>query len=293
MNTYVAERFDELIDRLLLRLEPIDAARRRRLAQPIEVAIEPRKPLGPGLSIPEQRYLSGLLNHGIPLADTWDRLERHHSCLLALRFRPGIGDQIDLRVLDPSERFVPRRLRIPLLPLGAPDLMLLAGLPIVQRSRRLGLFPGAAYDVSESGTGLRGRAVVRVAGKLVPARWPRVDALDGNGLVVGAAHGDQHGEFLLLLAPEAIQAAALPSPFTLSVWVRGRKPPPAPPASLLVEADPFWDIPQEVAAAPGTSPDPVMDGTAAIPAYTASVTQPVTFTYGVLISSGVAPFEIT
>ena len=294
MNTYVAERYIEHIDRLLLGVEPVDAARRRRLAQPLEVAIEPNRPLGPVLSGAEQRYLWGLLNAGRKLPDTWNRLERHHSCLLALRFRAGVGDRVDLRVLDPSQQYVPRRIRIPLVPLGAPpNSVLLDGLPIGQRARRLGLFPGAAYPVSESVTGLRGRAVVDVGGQLVPARWPRVDALDAAGQVVGAAHGDQFGEFLLLLAPEAITVAALPSPFALTVRVRGRKPPPAPPDPLLVAADPFWDLPQEVAAAPGVVPDPVMDGTAAIPAYAASVSRAVAFTYGVLISSGVAPFEIT
>ena len=303
MNTVLASRYDEIIDRLVLGIEPVDGARRRRLAQPVEVIVEPRLPFGNPLSPEEKAWLISLRERttgpearGRALVDSWSRAERHPSCLHALRFRQEIGDRVDLRILDRSQRFVPRRLRVPLVPLGAPpDLALLDALPVGQRSRRPALFPGAAYDVSECVTGLRGRAVVRagVPPRLIAARWARVQALDQNNRVVGVAHADHQGEFLLLIAPEAVQVADLPSPFTLSVRVRGTKPPPAPPPREIVDVDAFWDIPRETAAAPGSVADPVMDGTAPVPAFTASVSRAVDFTFGALISGGIAPFEIT
>jgi hypothetical protein len=178
-----------------------------------------------------------------------------------------------------------------------------------QRSRFPAFFPGAAYDTSDRVTGLRGRVLVSRGGNPpTPVRWPRVaaslDAAGGRGprpaggATIAWAHGDQHGEFLLILPPEAIAppATSLPASLTLQVTAYGRLDLPAfvPPA-LVQAADPFWDLPLEVIGAPGIAPetDLVALGRVIPPDYDGSATQSVAFTYSLLISSGVPPFVIT
>jgi hypothetical protein len=179
-------------------------------------------------------------------------------------------------------------------------LSVLDALPVARRSRFPALYPGAAYDTSERVTGLRGRVVTAPGGSpAVLVRWPRIEAaLVAGGPPVAWAHGDQHGEFLLILPPEAIAppATGLPAPLTLQVTAHGRKSLPAgPPPALVRAADPFWDLPLETAGPPGTDPD--VDAVAlgrTIPAdYDGSATQTVAFTYSQIISSGVPPFALT
>jgi len=296
MNRYLSSRYVEVIQSPLLGLEARDAARGQRAAQRLDIVLEPQRPWP--MPPDADRYLTTLRERGRRLEDICPRLDRHASGLFVLRFRADAGNDVDLRVVDRSERFVPRRIRVPLVPLGSPpSLSLLDRTSMARRFRRLALFPGAAYPVSESVTGLRGRAVIRegVPPRDLVARWPRVEALDDGGATIAVAHGDQHGEFLLLLPPAATdRLATLPNPFNLNVRVTGRKPVPAPPSALYAAVDPFWDLPIEVAGPPGSSPDDVMAGTAAIPHYNASATRLVTFTFGATVStSGHAPFKLT
>ena len=65
--------------------------------------------------------------------------------------------------------------------------------------------PGAAYDVSDRATGLRGRVVVSDGGlppKCIPVAMATHRSAPGRPEVapIAWAHGDQHGEFLLVLA---------------------------------------------------------------------------------------------
>ncbi|MGB7922043.1 MAG: hypothetical protein WCF57_02235, partial [Pyrinomonadaceae bacterium] len=124
------------------------------------------------------------------------------------------------------------------------------------RLRRPALFPGAAYDISETATGLRGR--VMRDGK--PMRWARVEArLPGSKVLVGRAHGDDRGEFLLLLGTNASPLSDLENPLTIRVTVFGPTVAPVPATPDLPGLDPLWDLPLEIAAAPG-APDPVSAG---------------------------------
>jgi hypothetical protein len=114
--------------------------------------------------------------------------------------------------------------------------------------RRPGLYPGAAYDLSGLATGLRARAVWRIAGKTVPARWVRVRA-ERAGQPLAHAHGDDRGEFLLLLGPDAGQF--LPLALALDVIVMA--PPQPPDLAALASAlrkDPLADLPLEPVAPP-------------------------------------------
>src|SRR5262245_6311495 len=295
MNAFVADKYAESIQRLALGIEPIDAARRLRIAQPIEIAVEGTalpSPLPPALG----RFLTVLRERGGRWSDTMARARRHPSCRHVLLFERGLKDHFDLRLFDHAQRFVPRRLHVPLVPLADPsDPTLLDAVPLASRSRFPALFPGANYDVSDNATGLRGR-VVRDdpvhPGSVMPVRWARIEARR-NGVIVGRAHGDHRGEFLLLLESSAVPAADLPTPFTLAVTAFAPPAPLPPPAPPVADVDPLWDLPLETAAAPGISPDPVAAGETVPPSYTGtSGLQPVTFTFGVLISRGVAPFKI-
>jgi hypothetical protein len=301
MNLLLESRFIEHFNRLVLGVQPTDALRAQRLAHRVDVAVEPKPWVDP-LTSDQQRYLRALMDARVPLSDTWSRATRHSSARYVLTFETDYGTQVDLRVLDPSERVVPRRLRVPLAALSAIETIAVADTPpVAQRSRFPVFYPGAAYDVSERATGLRGRVVVSDGGappSLVPVRWPRVVARLAGGPAIAWAHGDQHGEFLLVLPPESIPAPAvqLPQTLQLDVTASGRKGlPAAPPPVLVRDADPYWDLPLEALGAPTVDPatDLVSLGQAIPADYNGSVTQSVTFSYSRIISTGVSPFDIT
>ena len=301
-NVLLASRFVERFNRLLLGVQPTDAARLQRVTHALELRIEPKPWIDP-LTDAQQRWLRARADSRIPLSDSWKYLTRHASGRYVLTYGAGQGASVDIRVLDPSERTVPRRLRVPLVALGAPEnVAVLDALPVGQRSRAPSLYPGATYDVSDRVTGLRGRVVVSDGGappKRIPARWARVEARPiGGGTVVAWAHADQHGEFLLILPPEAIAAPAvqLPALLTLAVTAHGRRGLPMVVPPLLVQrADSFWDLPLETLGAPGIAPtaDVVALGHTIPADYDGAVTQNVQFSYAEIISSSVAPFDIT
>jgi len=297
-NVLLPSRFVERVNRLLLGVEPTDALRMQRLAHTVQMYVEPAAMLDP-LTDEQQRWLRARINSGIPLSDSWQRVPRHASARHVLTYRAGKGTSINLRVLDRSERIVPRRLRVPLTSLGAPEnVATLDALPVGQRSRAPMFYAGATYETSERVTGLRGRAVIN-AGGVRPVRWPRVEVRPADGgAPIAWAHGDEHGEFLLILPPQSIAAPAvqLPRTLTLQVTVFGRRVQPVVVPPLLVQrADPWWDIPLETLGAPGVVPanDSVSLGRTIPADYDGSATQLVTFSYSEIISSSVLPFVIT
>jgi hypothetical protein len=288
MNRFLDARYVEQVDRLVLGIEPRDAKREMRIGQPIDVVVE-GLPLTP-------RMMQAVLDQGRVLSDTMRRVQRHASCRHVLVYDRAPHDSVTLRLLDRWQRFVPRRLQVPLVALVHPELPSeLDVVPANQRTRRPQLFPGAAYDVSEQTTGLRGRAVRRDpvdATVTHPARWARIDAVR-NGETVGTAHADHNGEFLLLLDAEAVREGQLVTPLVVTVTARAPRSAPVPPSALAAAVDPLWDLPLELLAAPGVTPDGVADGIVLPAGYDGSATQAVEFQYGVLRSLGVAPFEIT
>jgi len=302
-NALLPSRFVENFARLLLGMQVMDAPRAQRLSHPVEIRLEPKKPWVDPLTDDQQRWLRARIDERLPLSDSWDRILRHASGRHVLIYGAGFGTRVDIRVLDPRERIVPRRLRIPLVSLGTPEkVSVLDALPVGQRSRTPSLYPGAAYELTERVTGLRGRVVVSDQGippKRVPVRWPRIEArAPSGGPIVAWAHGDQHGEFLLVLPPEAIAPPAVQIPRTLKLDViaHGRRGlPAAPPPALVRRADPFWDLPIEVLGGPGIPPasDAVALGRTIPPDYDGTATQSVAFTYSQVVSSGIPPFDIT
>src|SRR5205085_5759924 len=154
-------------------------------------------------------------------------------------------------IFDNARRFVPGGMSIPVLTRVQAELS-----PYTGRFRRPFLFPGAAYDVSDRATGLRGR-VVRGG---LQMRWSRVEAtLPGSGVLVGRGHGDDRGEFLLLISSAAIPVGDLVNPLSINVTVFAPAAVPAPATPELPSLDPLWDLPLETASTPGAA-DPVTAG---------------------------------
>lgn len=263
MNAFLPASYVERIDRLILGVEPIDAQRRTRIAHPIELAIdgEPYPAMELSQEIP-----------GIPdPIGRLPRIPRHASCRHALVHPPAMTSPIGIRLYDRARRFVPRRISYAI----PADPLVLAP---PSRVRRPALFPGAAYDVSPTATGIRGRVTWnQAAANEVPARWVRVEAAI-NGQIVGRAHGDDRGEFLLLLRSEAAGVGELPSPLVAQVTVFG---PPAPPP--IPPNDPLGDMPVETLAA---DPDTISAGETLPPGYASTVhsSRPVTFELGMLLT---------
>ncbi|MGC3992803.1 MAG: hypothetical protein QM779_01515 [Propionicimonas sp.] len=113
-----------------------------------------------------------------------------------LRATPARPAVLTIRLFDPTRRYVARRLGVTPWPWA--DLVdpLPAHLvAVAARTLPVWLFPGAAHPVPRGTTAIRGR-VTDAAG---PLPWARVDATDLGGTVLGHAHGDDRGEFLLLL----------------------------------------------------------------------------------------------
>jgi hypothetical protein len=76
-----------------------------------------------------------------------------------------------------------------------------------------------------------------------------------GGVEVGWAHGDERGEFVLVVRTPAGDVAVPADPFPVALTIGAQLPPPDPdPADpLLAAVDPLWDMPLETAVA---SPDP-------------------------------------
>lgn len=287
MNELLSSAFVENVRRLALGLEPIDAERGARIAHPIRVAFD--------------EEMTGL---------TRPPVARHDSCLHALLYQPGLADRVRLRFFEDwrgfvprvvsdrvrralpvqiravARRYVPRRISYPILTVvdaeqGSYRL----------RVRRPALFPGAAYDVAAGMTGLRAR--VTRGGEMV--RWARVVAtLPGTDTVVGRAHGDDRGEFLLLVSAAAGAIGDLSDPLTIRVTVSGPTVAPVPSAPDLPDRDPLWDLPEETADPldpndPET--DPVSSGVSLPTGYAASVFRDEALALG-QITSASASFEI-
>lgn len=104
-------------------------------------------------------------------------------------------DTLAVRVDDPSRRYVPRRFRMSLWTYAElSDNRPATQVSVRSRTMRVWLYPGAAYPVSPGSTAIRGR--VTTNGRPLP--WARVSARSG-GALLGRAHTDDRGEFLLLV----------------------------------------------------------------------------------------------
>lgn len=234
--------------RLGLGIEPADAVTGGRIAHPLTVAVD-------GVPLPPTRLRRDPGASPWTPQDVLERLPRTHACRYRLLLRPGLPPELPVRLWDDSRRHVPRRLE-------AAMLNVLHTPPAPWgRIIRPALFPGAAYGVPAGSVGCRG-TVTRGG---VPLRWARVEARV-DGVVVGRAHGDDRGEFLLLLGPGAATGPDLAFPIQATVTVFGPDPPPPPGPDQAL--DPLWDLPLEVVPPAGAGG--VLAGTLHPPGYRAA-----------------------
>lgn len=246
MNLFVPQNYDELVSRLALGVEAFDGARQQPVLSPLSIVAD-----------------------RTPLRRAFQRRSGSRFALLHDKLSSDGGEVVDLRILNAegsARRYVPRRLRV-----AIPKLSVAETRPAAQRGCRPRLFPGAAYPVAESATGVRGQAVRVTGGPRRPARWTRVVAtipaaqvdLD-LATVVGRAFGDDRGEFLLMLAPGASTGTpAATLAVRLSVFARPVEL-TAPVPGEEAYGDPLWDVPLEQPDLTNEA-DPVLLG-AALPA---------------------------
>ena len=145
---------------------------------------------------------------------------------------------------DPRH-YVPRRLAlIPVQTDGFPTAT-------TANIRRAWLWPGAAFPLSANATVIRGR--IRRGASMANASsvaWARIVVTQPGAAPadfsaetqIGWAHGDDRGEFLVVLGAQAIPGGAvLPQTVQLRVWIF------LPPSDALDPADPLASLPLEQA----------------------------------------------
>jgi hypothetical protein len=145
-----------------------------------------------------------------------------------LGYGAPVGSRVLLRIEDPRRRWLPRRLaaRPPARPRAEasdadpPGVFLGAA----DRTVEAWLYPGPAYPIPAGSTGAR----LRVLRQGVPVAWPRLEVFGPGGVPAGWAHGDEHGDVLVLTSTTG--TIPPPAPATFAVAVRVHLPDPARPA---------------------------------------------------------------
>ena len=291
MNVYTPARYDERAFHLAIGVEPRDASSGQRLTSSVDVRLElfPR---------PVDRWRTW--GPGDTLTAALPRMHRHNSGRFARRYGEPLATaldadlnpvvRVDLRIVDDGRSgrlriagegrtIVPRRVRVDL-PVEADVLAAeldpaLPPLPAWSRVFPFGCFPGADASLPSHATVLRGRVVRAdaVTGALLPVRWARVRATNPAGDEVGWAHGDDRGEFALVVAPSPGDIVVAPSPLPVSITIAAADPPPTPDPTDPVRAvvDPLWDLPLEtVTPSPTPGTEPSITGRRFLPGQTAS-----------------------
>ena len=208
---------------------------------------------------------------------------------------PGLNSPVAVRLYDIARRYVPRRFRLPV-----PDQAAVVAEeqaaeqppwpPIPSRAVRPVLYPGANWGTQAGATAVRGR-VLRADGSV--ARWTRVSAVDADhGFPVGWAHGDDRGEFLLVLTSSG---AGLFTPGSglahVTLTVSARPVPATIDSPAQSRADPLWDLEVEAFPSPGSA-DTVSDGRTPPADYSESATATLSFVKGA-VSSPRQPFVVS
>jgi hypothetical protein len=207
---------------------------------------------------------------------------------------PGLASPAAVRLYDTKRRYVPRRFRLPV-PTQAAIVSAEQAAesapwpPIPSRVFRPTLYPGANRGAQAGATVVRGR-VLRSDGSI--ARWARVSAIDaGHGYPLGWAHGDDRGEFyLVLLSSDAGLFTVSSGLVGVTLTISARPVPVTIDSPAESEADPLWDLEVETLPPPG-SPDTVSDGRTPPPDYSTAITATLSFVKGA-VSHPRKPFVI-
>lgn len=250
----------QVLHRLALAVDCVDAVTESPLIIQVRIGAE----VAPRLrSYPDDPTwpCADLIPHGV------GRATRLH--------RPPMPANITVRIADPTRRYVPRRLTTPLrtdAAITASDNGTGTYIPVGSRRLRPWLSPGSAYQIPRTTTAIRGR-VMRGA---VAARWPRITAIGPGGEAVGWAHGDDRGEFVLVIVSTGTLHPPAPSKLPVTLIVTAPTNPPAisddpladPSADLVVEAVPQSQVPP----ADTDLNSPLLKGRTTPPGYVTSTT---------------------
>jgi hypothetical protein len=224
MNMFLASRYDERILRGAVALQLWDGARDSRLPGVADVVIEredaalPQWSLDQSIGEPDDIDAEG--RYRFPKRPTRQRAVHLHAILYPQPLPPGrpappAKVALEVRVVDRRGQYIPRRLRLPVAAAADPDN---AGTPFL-RIRRAALFPAAPYDLVSGSTGIRGR--VTLANK--PVRWARVVVPAASGVATdpprAVAHGDEHGEFLLIVPASVTPTLSATGTFSLPLTI--------------------------------------------------------------------------
>ncbi|WP_412543345.1 hypothetical protein R8Z50_12960 [Longispora sp. K20-0274] len=189
---------------------------------------------------------------------------------------PGLPASVVIRIDDPTRFFAPRRFEVTLWPLAdleRADATPPTGpyVPVGSRLLRPWLTPGSACALPRGSTAVRGR-VVRDGS---PVRWPRIVAFGAGGARVGWAHGDDRGEFLLVVTGPGRLPPPVDDPVELEMEITafptGQAPARDPAdrlADLVVERVPRSTVPPT----PADLDNPQLRGLARPPGHVASAT---------------------
>ena len=152
---------------------------------------------------------------------------------------------VRLRIADTRRRYVARRFDLPLWTLKEILDAESAGSPVPAASRLLRpwLLPGPASALSRGTTIVRGR-VVRGTD---PVRWPRITARGPGQQAIGWAHGDERGEFVLVIEDTGTLPPPAPTQLPVQLYMTARIPstpnPSDPYADLTIEPLPRSAVP--------------------------------------------------
>ena len=283
MNEILAQVWVEHITRLRLGIELADALGRLGPTGGLGVFSENVPRPHPVPRSARTASPSGDADDAIGLPGVRQNPSGRFSIAFTARDVAGQG-RLDVRVIDPSRCYVPRRLSIPVPSLAdvlAADQAHDADptVPLAPRGCRPVLFPGADYGTHAGATLIRGRATWGAGGP--PVQWARIEAT-ANGVNQPSpwrAHGDDRGEFLLVIGPLSLVQAQQPSlELDVDVTVHARPvPPPGTPVDSPAQSrsDPLWQLPIERIATLDPS-DPVAAGEVLPPGYTSATSQVVT-----------------
>jgi hypothetical protein len=231
--------------RLALAVVCIDATNPQRIASPVQITREfsPRQ--------------------------TGSQFIAHGPGRALLLHDDRIPSSLTVRIDSPSKQLVPRRVSIPLWTLT--EVSGGDAVPAVSRVLAPWLLPGTAYPLVRGTTALRGQ-VLRNG---TPVRWPRILAVDpslpsreARAIPYGWAHGDERGEFVLVLnIPHQVPTMPEIYPLALEVSVPAARTMPR-------DDDPLSDLVIEKATRTGeqsaSDADVLLEGRAIPPGYQTS-----------------------
>jgi hypothetical protein len=265
------------VHRLALAVRPVDATAGRPAGPRLRVGRETGQLVEQMLHHrPGNSRRSSAIDPSVPLL----KGQYSGAALLLYRLRgESKAQDVVIRIDDPSRRWVPRRLRISLGSraeveqsdrLVDPETGDVTGptppyLAAASRTVAPWLLPGLAYGPAATTTGFRTTVVVDGT----PVRWPRIEAFNSGGRLIGWAHGNEHGEVLLL----ASERDAFPALGTTSMKLALRVhvldpnlPVAAETTARLAAGDRLADLPLEVfPKAPPQPPTDIVTG-AKVPA---------------------------